>query len=128
MIINKKGMAIEMAIGFAALMFLFSVMISLACFSAARVNNAFLYKQEEKLFVDNIYEKEVKNVINGNLGSNIYQFEYSGKKKQFNSSVTNEDSKYLLVVSDEEYKSVLECEFILVNGKAKIQKWLYIGV
>lgn len=128
MIINKKGMAIEMAIGFAALMFLFSVMISLACFSAARVNNAFLYKQEEKLFVDNIYEKEVKNVINGNLGSNIYQFEYSGKKKQFNSSVTNEDSKYLLVVSDEEYKSVLECEFILVDGKAKIQKWLYIGV
>lgn len=127
MIINKKGIAIEMAIGFGALMFLFSVMISLACFSAARVNNAFLYKQEEKLFVDNIYEKEVKNVINGNLGSNIYQFEYSGKKKQFNSSVTNEDSKYLLVVSDEEYKSVLECEFILVDGKAKIQKWLYIG-
>lgn len=127
MIINKKGIAIEMAIGFGALMFLFSVMISLACFSAARVNNAFLYNQEEKLFVDNIYEKEVKNVINGNLGSNIYQFEYSGKKKQFNSSVTNEDSKYLLVVSDEEYKSVLECEFILVDGKAKIQKWLYIG-
>lgn len=124
---NNKGIAIEMAIGFATLMFLFSIMISVACFSSARVNNIFLYKQKERLFIDNIYEKEVNNLILGIDANNVYEFEYGKSSKEFKSVTTNDGSKYTLIVFEVlDNKEVLECQFVIEGERPIIMKWIYM--